>query len=91
MDVAWLRQKDGTVEREELEQLGIWERQVACSKLWGELTSPIYGLKDNKGRTPPQAKVRQAKWPGCWLYMDAEGYQLLDDEDMKRWVLVQGG
>ncbi len=77
--------------RDELEKLNIWERQVACSKLWDELKTPIYGLKDNKGRIPQQAKVRRTEWPGCWLYMEGDEFQLLDDEDVQRWALVEAG
>ncbi len=77
------------MERQELESMGYWERQVACSKLWEELKTPIYGLKDNKGRTPEHARVRKTDWTDCWLYSDAEGFQLLDDEDLARWQLVQ--
>ncbi len=76
------------MEREELEQMAIWQRQVACSKLWDELKSSIYSLRNVQGRTPPDAKVRQTEWTGCWLYLDGEGYQVLDEEDIKSWVLV---
>jgi hypothetical protein len=74
----------------EFDRLGFWEKQVACSKLWGELTTPIYHVRDNKGRTPSQAKVRRTNWAGCWLYSDADGYQVLEDRDVERFSLVMG-
>ncbi len=77
------------MDRQELENMGYWERQVACSKLWDGLTTPIYGMKDSKGRTDPQARARKTDWPGCWLFMDGEMFQLLEDEEVQRLVLVQ--
>lgn len=78
------------MERQEFEKMGFWERQVACSKLWDELATPVYGLKDDKGRTPQECKIRKTDWPGYWLYLDEEGYQLIEDRDMEGWVLIQG-
>lgn len=77
------------MERQAFNNMGFWERQVACSKLWEELATPVYNLKDNKGRTPPEGKVRKTEWPGYWLYLDDEGYQLLEEQDMEGWVLFQ--
>lgn len=76
------------MEREEFEQLGYWEQQVASSKLWDELGTPVYRVRDSKGRSPAQAQVRRTNWPGRWLYRDGDGYQVLEDEDVERWVLI---
>ena len=77
------------MDREQLEQLGIWERQVELSKLWDQLTTPVYRVKNEKGYSPPKAKVRKTEWPDCWLYVDEEGYQLLEESDVQRWMLVE--
>lgn len=84
--------KTGSMDRAELEQLGIWERQVELSKLWGQLTAPVHSLKDNRGRTVPGARVRKTEWTGCWLYCDEiSGYQLIEEADVQRWTLIGGG
>lgn len=81
--------KESSMERQDLETLGFWERQVACSKLWQELATPVFGIKDNKGRTPRDAKVRRTEWPGWWLYSDGEDFQVLEDSDVGQWVLTE--
>ena len=36
--------------------------------------------------------VSNTDWPGCWLYVDEiTGYQLLDDRDLERWILIEQG
>jgi hypothetical protein len=77
------------MDREELEQLGVWERQVELSKLWAQLTTPVYRVKTDQGYSPLKAKVRRTEWPDCWLYVDEEGYQLLEEADVQRWLLVE--
>ncbi len=79
------------MEREEFEALGFWERHVASSKLWEELKTPVHSVKDQKGRISAQAKVRKTNWSGYWLFQDDEGFQLLEDSDVRGWVLEGGG
>lgn len=77
------------MDREQLEQLGVWERQVELSKLWAHLTTPVYRVKKEKGYSPAKATVRKTEWPDCWLYSDEEGYQLLEQADVQHWVLIE--
>jgi len=77
------------MDREELEQLGVWERQVELSKLWAQLTTPVYRVKTDQGYSPLKAKVRRTEWPDRWLYVDEEGYQLFEEADVQRWLLVE--
>ena len=77
------------MDREQLEQLGVWERQVELSKLWAQLTTPVYRVKTEKGYSPREAKVRKTEWQDCWLYMDEEGYQLFEEAEVQRWMLVE--
>ncbi len=79
------------MDREQLEELGIWEKQVELSKLWDQLRTPVYRVKNEKGYSPSKAKVRKTEWPDCWLYVDEEGYQLLEEADVQRWMLVEKG
>jgi len=79
------------MDREQLEQLGVWERQVELSKLWAQLTTPVYRVKNEQGSSPTKARVRKTEWPDSWLYVDEEGYQLLEEADVQRWMLVEKG
>lgn len=77
---------------QQLEQLGVWERQVELAKLWGELSSTIYMVKDTQGRSSPNARIRKTDWPGFWVSVDdLTGYQLLEDADIRRWILKDAG
>ena len=76
------------MEWEEFDSLGYWEKQVACSKLWAELTTPIFTPRDNAGRIPAQAQVRKTSWPGHWIYTDVDGYRLVGDMEVERWTLI---
>jgi hypothetical protein len=75
---------------EEIEQLGVWERQVELAKLWEELSTATYVARDTKGCSPPNLRLRKTEWPGWWLAVDdLTGYQLLEDTDIQRWVLSE--
>ncbi len=76
------------MEQEEFDKLGYWEKQVACSKLWAELATPIFTPRDNTGRIPIQAQVRKTNWPGQWIYTDVDGYKVVEDMEVERWTLV---
>lgn len=76
------------MEREEFDNLGYWEKQVACSKLWAELTTPIFAPRADTGRVPTQAQVRKTNWPGQWIYTDVDGYKVIEDAEVERWTLV---
>ncbi len=79
------------MELEEYEALGYWEQQVAASKEWDSLTTPIRKIDDEKSRMPLEARVRRANWPGYWFYMDGESFRLLEDADINGWKLKEAG
>lgn len=80
------------MELEELEKLTIWERQVELAKFWEELSTTIYVVRDTKGCSPPNTRIRKTEWQGFWVSVDdLNGYQLLEDADIQRWTLKEAG
>ena len=77
------------MELQEYEALGYWEKQVAASKVWEELTTPVCRIDDEKSKMATEARVRKTNWPGYWLYMDGESFQLLEDSDVNGWKLKE--